>query len=38
MGIAIGGGQMISAHSPKIGTTITPIQGPAGEILSVRRI
>jgi cell wall-associated NlpC family hydrolase len=40
MGIAVGGGNMISALNPSLGTKVTSIQGgaPTGEILSVRRL
>jgi peptidoglycan DL-endopeptidase CwlO len=40
MGIAIGGGRMVSALNPSLGTAVTTIQGgaPFGEILSVRRL
>jgi cell wall-associated NlpC family hydrolase len=40
MGIALGGGQMVSALNERLGTRITSIQGgaPGGEVLFVRRI
>jgi cell wall-associated NlpC family hydrolase len=40
MGIALGGGQMISALNPSLGTRVTSISGgaPGGEVLFVRRI
>jgi cell wall-associated NlpC family hydrolase len=40
MGIAIGGGKMISALNPQLGTMVTTIDGgaPPGELLWVRRI
>jgi cell wall-associated NlpC family hydrolase len=40
MGVALGGGQMISALNPQLGTKVTSISGaaPFGEFLSVRRI
>lgn len=40
MGIAIGGGKMVSALNPHLGTMITTIQdgAPPGEMLFVRRI
>jgi cell wall-associated NlpC family hydrolase len=39
MGIALGGGQMISALNPSLGTRVTSIAGgaPGGEVLFVRR-
>lgn len=40
MGIALGGGQMISALDPALGTRVTTISGgsPTGEVLSVIRV
>ena len=40
MGIALGGGQMISALNERLGTRVTTIAGgaPGGEVLFVRRI
>ena len=40
MGIALGGGQMISALNPSLGTRVTSITGgaPPGEVLFVRRV
>jgi cell wall-associated NlpC family hydrolase len=38
IGIAVDSHEMISALSPKYGTAVTSIKGPAGEPLSVRRI
>jgi len=40
MGIALGGGQMVSALNESLGTRITSIQGgaPGGEVLFVRRL
>lgn len=40
MGIAIGGGQMVSALNESLGTRVTSISGgaPGGEILFVRRL
>jgi cell wall-associated NlpC family hydrolase len=40
MGIALGGGQMVSALNERLGTRITSIPGgaPSGEVLYVRRI
>ena len=40
MGIAIGGGRMISALNPSLGTEVTTISGgaPFGELLFVRRL
>ena len=40
MGIAVGGGQMVSALNERLGTRVTTISGgaPGGEVLFVRRI
>lgn len=40
MGIALGGGQMISALNQSLGTRVTTIEGgsPGGEVLFVRRV